>query len=58
MVCKLSNVRPNGNKYVGSWKDGKQHGVGVFFNVKDKSKRQGEWKIGKRVRWITAIEAI
>jgi hypothetical protein len=49
---------PNGNKYIGSWMNDKQHGVGVFINMKEKSKRQGEWKGGKRIRWISSIEHI
>ena len=43
---------PNGNKYVGSWRDDKQHGNGIYINVKEGTKRQGEWVNGKRHMWI------
>lgn len=39
---------PNGKVYNGSWKDGVQHGEGVYTNSKGDS-RKGEWKNGKRV---------
>jgi hypothetical protein len=42
----------NGNKYIGSWRDDKQHGIGIYYNVKDGSKKQGEWVNGKRSKWL------
>lgn len=30
---------PNGNKYIGSWANDKQHGIGVFINMNEKTKR-------------------
>ena len=30
---------PNGILYIGSWKDDKQHGIGIYYNVKENSKR-------------------
>lgn len=50
--------RPNGNRYIGSWKDGKQHNIGVFINMEQKTKRQGEWKNGKRINWLRQAETI
>jgi hypothetical protein len=32
--------------------DGKQHGIGLYTTDKGEVKK-GEWKEGKRVRWIT-----
>jgi len=42
----------NGNKYIGSWKEDQQNGMGVYFDAKSSTKRQGEWKKGKRVAWL------
>lgn len=47
---------PNGNKYIGSWRNDKQHGVGIYLNMKEGSKKQGEWVNGKRQQWISAPE--
>ncbi len=43
-------VWANGSKYIGSWRDDRQHGIGIFCDAK--SKRQGEWVSGKRIRWL------
>jgi len=41
---------PNGKEYIGSWKDGKQHGIG---KVKEGgSIKTGQWKDGKFLGWI------
>jgi hypothetical protein len=42
---------PDGRKYEGNWFNGKQHGTGTYHTSKGEVK-QGEWKEGKRVRWI------
>ena len=31
----------NGNRYVGEWKNDNMHGSGVFYSMKDQTKRQG-----------------
>jgi hypothetical protein len=49
---------PNGIRYIGSWRNGKQHGVGILYSSVDGQKRQGEWVSGKRIRWISAPEAL
>merc|ERR1712151_415525 len=43
---------PDGREYAGSWKDGRQHGNGIFKTAKG-DLRAGEWKEGVRVRWIS-----
>lgn len=43
----------NGNRYIGDWKNDLQHGSGVLYNLKDQTKRQGEWQNGKRYSWIS-----
>jgi hypothetical protein len=41
---------PDGRKYEGSWFNGKQSGYGIM--IINGLKRYGEWKIGKKIRWI------
>ena len=41
---------PDGRKYEGSWFKGKQHGFGIM--TINELKRYGEWKLGKKMRWI------
>lgn len=41
----------NGSQFKGFFKDGKQHGEGIFISQKGASKR-GIWYNGKRTRWI------
>ena len=43
--------RPDGKKYDGNWSEGKQHGKGLYTNVKGVS-REGEWENGKRIKWL------
>jgi hypothetical protein len=42
---------PNGKKFEGFWLNGKQHGLGIS-SLKGVS-RLGEWRFGKRIRWIS-----
>jgi hypothetical protein len=44
-------VWPNGRKYAGYWKNGKQHGSGVMTG-EDGVEKKGEWIDGRRVRWL------
>ena len=44
---------PDGRKYIGEWKGGKQHGVGTYIS-KDGIEKQGEWQHGKKIKWIGA----
>jgi hypothetical protein len=39
--------------YNGYWKNGKQHGEGLFFAPDENKWKKGIWNEGKRVRWIT-----
>ena len=41
---------PDGRKYEGSWLKGKQNGYGIM--TINGMKRYGEWKYGKKIRWI------
>lgn len=43
--------RADGRKYKGFWKNGKQHGEGEFFHIKENCWKKGVWMEGKRVRW-------
>ena len=42
---------PDGRYYKGEWRNGLYHGKGMFFT--NGAERFGEWKDGKRLRWIT-----
>lgn len=46
----------NGKKYEGFWLNGKQHGYGIcsFKGVV----RLGEWRYGKKIRWVGGLEKI
>ena len=48
--------RPDGRVYDGEWLNGKQHGIGFFTNPGANAK-QGEWRDGKRVRWINVNQS-
>lgn len=48
-------IWPDGRKYDGGWLDGKQHGFGKYYSSSGEIK-YGEWKDGKRVKWITEDE--
>ena len=47
----LITLRPDGKKYDGGWKDGKQHGQGKYTNSKG-VEREGIWENGKRTKWL------
>jgi hypothetical protein len=40
---------PTGKIYVGYWKDGLQHGDGIYTNAKGIVK-EGKWDSGKRIK--------
>ena len=42
---------PDGRQYDGEWLNGKQHGFGRYLSSSEQEK-YGEWKEGKRLRWI------
>ena len=42
---------PDGRKYEGNWKQGKQDGRGIYYSATGKQ-REGEWSKGKRIKWI------
>jgi hypothetical protein len=46
----------NGNRYIGDWRNDNQHGSGVLYNLKEQTKRQGEWQNGKRYSWISPAQ--
>ncbi|RYY84830.1 hypothetical protein EON63_08540 [archaeon] len=37
----------NGDKYVGDWKDGRRHGLGVYY-YNDGDRYEGEWRNDER----------
>jgi hypothetical protein len=43
---------PNGKSYDGNWDKGKQHGIGYYIDSKKGFRKKGEWKHGKRVKWL------
>lgn len=47
-----SFVWPDGRKYDGNWVDGKQDGEGYFFSQGSASAKKGEWKEGRRIKWL------
>jgi hypothetical protein len=46
MVSDFIYIRPNGNKYRGYWKDGKQHGEGEFYEKISYIWIKGIWNNG------------
>ena len=37
--------------YKGGWKDGQQHGLGIFITAMGEE-NEGEWNNGDRIRWV------
>jgi len=37
--------------YDGQWKDGKQHGKGIFYK-KNGDGRKGIWEKGRNIKWL------
>ena len=48
-------IWPDGRQYEGQWQNGRQEGVGIYFNQKQEM-RYGKWAEGKRVAWIQEDE--
>jgi hypothetical protein len=47
--CQGTYTYPNGDQYVGGWKDDKRHGQGIYTFASGSHKIVGEWNDGKRV---------
>jgi len=45
---------PNGDRYQGNFEEDLKEGTGVWHDIANQTKRQGEWSKGKRVSWITS----
>lgn len=41
----------DGKEYSGGWKDGKQHGEGIYTTANGEA-RKGMWNAGKRIKWL------
>ncbi|CAE7910443.1 PIP5K9 [Symbiodinium necroappetens] len=48
----LQNVS---RQYDGQWKNGKQHGIGIYCTARG-DKRRGEWEEGRRTCWLGPAE--
>lgn len=48
---------PDGRKYEGPWKNGKQDGVGAFTSAGGQ-KQKGQWKEGKLVQFFDDNAAV
>ncbi len=46
--------KATGDRYVGNFQDDLKTGTGIWYSVKDQTKRQGEWLNDKRVSWLSA----
>lgn len=46
--CVYLFFRPDGKKYIGFWKDGQQHGIGIMV-LEGGMKIDGEWKNGQQI---------
>jgi hypothetical protein len=49
-------IWPNGKRFEGNFMNGKQHGFGIYYA--DQVTQFGEWRLGKRLRWIDIDENI
>ena len=52
--CFGSFTYMGSSKYIGEWKDGKQHGEGIYR--KDGRDRRGIWEDGKRIKWLDDVK--
>jgi hypothetical protein len=43
-----NSFRPDGKKYMGNWKQGKQHGEGIL--IVNGEEKEGYWQEGKQIR--------
>jgi len=50
--------RPNGDIFIGDFKEGKPHGIGIYIDMQEMTKRHGEWKEGKRMCWLSGPQEI
>ena len=50
-VSLLAENEFKGDKYIGEWENGKQHGIGIFKKTNGRRKK-GKWVQGKRVAWL------
>jgi hypothetical protein len=48
-------IWPNSRRFEGDFLNGKQHGCGIYYL--NENTQFGEWRIGKRLRWIELNEA-
>ena len=51
MILLYEKNRPDGRKYKGQWKNGKQEGKGIFV-APDGQEKEGTWKEGSKIEWI------
>lgn len=49
-------IQPNGKSYKGNWANGFPHGKGYIKNNSNSVERCGEWKNGKRMKWLEENE--
>ena len=42
----------DGRIYDGQWKDGKQHGKGLFIKHEGQLAKVGIWENGKNIEWL------
>jgi len=45
-------------QYIGPWEKNLKHGIGVELNLKGNTKRMGEWRKGKWIRWLSNTQRI
>jgi hypothetical protein len=45
-------------QYIGPWENNLKHGVGTEVNFNANTRRRGEWKAGKWLKWVSSAEPI
>jgi hypothetical protein len=45
-------------QYTGPWENNLKHGIGIELNLKGNTRRVGEWKKGKWMRWLSNTQRI